>query len=403
MQHICVSISQTAFVVMSTVVFTVSWNYTGGGYLCSVPLALMLLMYTVTYQFHESSDILMPAPKSHFSLFQTEKRSLLLLMLYWSFLIVISIWYPNLEKSNGSPYSLIFFTVVFILLYIFPTLVGLLILPLSMFLKWNGGLSYGKKSKSDVMEILSFIWETRITMCILSIFILIVFVFDGDMTCVIRYTMKGKPCWPILIPNSINSKLPYPLQHAWIKSWHKLFLTTGYSPGTIQDFIQNLGRELGEVSKLLPVVIGVFVVSLVLPMKHNILRQALFCCVAGVVLGGVTSGSFKILLHRYRPNAYGDPYKWTGPGTTVVNHLSFSKLDLSFPAGHTCVTSAVATCLCVALLQSLKIPSISWKLFIAVLLYIFPLVVLVSRVGDCYHWTSDATFGVCCSYHLSIM
>ena len=388
------SVSHTAWIAISVVVFVVSWNYTSGGYSCSIPLALLLLAYTTTC----SSNDLITSAKSMckrrvFSLIKTEKRSLLLLTSYWSFVVVVSFWFPYLEESNGSPYSLIFFSVAFILLYIVPTLVGLLVLPIAMLLKWEGGLLYGEKSKSHTLAIFHIVWEQRITICVVSVVVLFMFLTDGDMTCVIRYTMKGEPCWPVLIPQSIHSTLPYPLQHAWIKSWHKHFI--GYTPGIILVFIQNLGRELGEVPKLLPVLIGVYVVSLLLvPSKNTILRQSLFACVAGVVLGGITSGSFKILLHRYRPNAYGDPYKWTGPGTAVVNHLAFSKLDLSFPAGHTSVTSAVATCLCVALLQSVKVCSAIWKICIAILLYTFPVVVLVSRVGDCYHWTSDAAFGV---------
>ena len=335
-------------------------------------------------------------------LIQEEKRSILLLSSYWLFLLILSFWFPYLESSNGSPYSLIFFTATFILIYIVPTLVGVLILPLSIFLRWEGGMIYGKKTKSDIRAIFSVTWKQKITICILAGIVLLLFVVDGDVTCVIRYTMNGKPCWPVLIPQLTRSHLPYPLQHAWIKSWHKFFI--GYSPGITQVFIQKFGRDLGEVRKLLPVLIGVYVVSLLtLPSKFTLLRRTLFSCVAGVVLGGLSSAFLKILLHRYRPNAYGDPYKWSGPGTAVVNHMAFSKLDLSFPAGHTTITSAVATCLYVGFLQSVKAStSVVWKVCIALLLFSFPIAVLVSRVGDCYHWTSDATFGVC-SFHICII
>lgn len=393
---------QTCWIIISVLVFTVSWTYTYGGYLCSIPIALLLLAYVATHQSNKpiAKESLMSTLKTHckekaVELFQTDWRSLVLLVSYWMFVVTLLIWYPRLEESNGSPYSLIFFTITFIFLYIVPTLVWLFMLPLSVLLQWETGVFHGEKSKTDIRAVLCIIWRQRLTIGAISLIVLFMFVVDADLTCVIRYTMKGKPCWPVLIPNSLRSHLPYPLQHAWIQSWHRVF--SGYTPGTVQMFIQNFGRELGEVPKLLPVLIGVYVVSLlIVPSKHTTLRLTVFSCMAGVVLGGISSGSLKILLHRYRPNAYGNPYRWTGPGTTVVNHLAFSKLDLSFPAGHTSVTSAVATCLYVGLLHSNKVCSVTWKIMIAFLLYLFPVAVLVSRVGDCYHWNSDATFGVCC-------
>ena len=139
--------------------------------------------------------------------------------------------------------------------------------------------------------------------------------------------------------------------------------------------------------------IGIYVFAqLVVPHRHSCIKVSSFACITGVVLGGAASASLKILLHRYRCNVYGDPYMWKGPGTAFVNHLSFSKLDLSFPCGHTTVTCAVATCLYqVVILVSHKFQQPS-KVWLLVCIYI---VVLVSRVSDCYHWTSDATFGVC--------
>ena len=285
---------QTCWIVISVLIFTVSWTYTYGGYLCSIPLALLLLAYTATHSSNESRCGLMRSLKAHckekaVELYQTEKRSLVLLISYWMFMVTIVLWFPRLEESNGSPYSLIFFTVAFIFLYIVPTLVWLLILPLSLVFQWEKGVLHGEQSKSDICAVLYITWKHRFTIGAISLVVLFMFVVDADITCVIRYTMKGKPCWPVLIPNSLRSHLPYPLQHAWIKSWHKVF--SDYSPGTVQIFIQNFGRELGEVPKLLPALIGVYVVSLL------VLRLTVFSCVAGVVLGGISSGSLKILLY----------------------------------------------------------------------------------------------------------
>ena len=386
------------WITVCIVVFTISWTWTGGGYLCSIPLAALMLAYVmISCKYQEgdvttSSSVLLSREKVS-DLLKEDKRSMALLVSYWSFNIIVSYWFPYMKLSNGSPYSLIFFSVAFITLFILPTAMWLLFLPVSSFLEWKTGQLEGNKSKSVIMRTLRIVWQQRLTIFFISMMVLLMFVFDADLTCVIRYTMKGQPCWPVLIPASSRPQLPYPLQHAWIKSWHKLF--HGYSPGMVAEFIQNLGRGLGEVPSLLPTLIGVYLVTLfIVPSKQKILRLTIFACVAGIVLGGVLSGTLKILIHRYRPNAYGDPYQWTGPSTTVVNHLAFSKLDLSFPAGHTSVTSAVATCLYLGLLESHDRAPLTWRVCVVILLYMFPVAVLVSRVGDCYHWNSDATFGV---------
>ena len=390
---------RTLWITVSVVVFVVSWTFTGGGYSCSIPLALLMLTYVAVTTLHTKSKVgvfeaavSMSREKVKY-LLRAEKRSMALLISYWCFDTIATFWFPYVERSNGAPYSLIFFSVAFISLFILPTVLWLLLLPVSLLLKWESGLLQGEKSKAAILDVLIIVWNQRLTVLSISVVVLVMFVFDADLTCVIRYTMKGNPCWPVLVPAASPSQIPYPLQHTWIKSWHKLY--HGYSPGAVQLFIQNLGRGLGEVPTLLPAVIGVYVVSLlIVPSRHRILRVTAFACVAGIVLGGVFSATLKILLHRYRPNAYGDPYKWTGPGTAVVNHLAFSKLDLSFPAGHTTVTSAVSTSLYLGLLQSHEDPPLMWRAFVVLLLYLFPVAVLISRVGDCYHWNSDATFGV---------
>ena len=387
----------TFWTTVTVFVFTLSWTYTGGGYYCSVPLALLLVIYVAQVTFTESegtflSTVVTLCQQKLIDIIKFSKP-VIFLVSYWFFDIFVLLWFPYLERSNGAPFSLIFFSVTFVLIFITPTLIWLLLLPVSILLKWQYGQLNGDKAKSSILDVLRIVMDQWLVILCISLFVLLMFVFDADLTCLIRYTMKGKPCWPVLIPSSTKPALPYPLQHAWIKSWHKLFY--GYAPGAVQGFVQSLGCSLGEVPTLLPTLIGVYVVSLlIIPSKHTVLRLTIFSCVAGVVLAGVFSASLKIMLHRYRPNAYGDPYRWTGPGTAVVNHLAFSKLDLSFPAGHTSVTSAVATSLYLGLVQSHNDSPIVWRALIASLLFMFPLAVLVSRVGDCYHWNSDATFGV---------
>ena len=390
------------WIFVSVATFTLSWNLTNGGYLCSIPLCLLLLLYVSKNMLCTSASanistgtckIFQEIESNTIQLVQSEKRSITLLLAYWSFKIIALYWYPYVEKSNGSPLSLVFFTCAFLTLYIIPSLLGLVLFPFATFCQWKWCLSYSIQCKKGFIDSVQMIRNQNKVIIFVSIIVTLLFIFDGDITSLIRYTMKSKPCWPILISRSNRGSLPYPLQHAWIKTWH--FYFRGYVPGSISLYVQHLGRELGEVCRLLPVLIGVYAMSQFVLHRYSKIRRTLFACVAGVVLGGVTSGFFKILIHRYRPNAYGDPYKWTGPGTAVVNHLAFSKLDLSFPAGHTTVTSAVATSLYTSVIQSTCTPSITWRIGLALLLYSFPVAVLISRVGDCYHWSSDAAFGVC--------
>jgi len=220
--------------------------------------------------------------------------------------------------------------------------------------------------------------------------------FDADISSVLRYVGKGIECWPVLVPLNEMDKLPYPLQHAWVKTWNIHF--KNYRPSWLMEYCLHYGRELGEVSRLLPMLIGVYVLALlILPPDCKLVKKTLFGSITGVVMGGVVSASFKILIHRYRPNAYGNPYMWTGPGAKVVNHWQFSKLDLSFPAGHTTVTSAVATCLFSTIINNGNCRK-SLTIWLILCFYFYPIIVLLSRVTDCYHWSSDASFGV--SYFL---
>ena len=383
-------------------VFTVSWKCTNGGYTCCIPLLILLLLYSYWSQLlniHIFKTVFSEVKSNASRLVHHEKRNTAFIVIYWLVKVALSTWYPEGEKSNGTPYSLIFFTILFITLYIVPTVICTLINRcISCFRKCSTCNLLPRLRMNIKVSQSFFVSVGRWNKSIVLILCLVVltYICDGDLTSVLRYIVKGKPCWPLLIPSSMRDTLPYPLQHAWIKTWQNVF--SGHKSINAVTTIMLLGREMGEVHRLLPVLIGTYVFAqLVIPHRHGCIKVSLFACITGVVLGGVTSASLKILLHRYRPNAYGDPYMWKGPGTAVVNHLSFSKLDLSFPCGHTTVTCAVATCLYQVILQvgyKIQHPSNWLKMWLLVCLYFYPIVVLVSRVSDCYHWTSDATFGV---------
>ena len=385
--------------------FTLAWKYTIGGYRCSLLLFPLFLVHTMTshssvkrhplifvkYLFGNIMDNVK-------YILQMEWKPLILLLAYTVTKVVLYLFHPKLERSNGSPMSLILFTVYFIAIFILPSLVKAAWTATTCIIKFL-------RCRHRLHRMWSLIngrffhpitgWKRCIMLTVIAV--ALSYIFDGDLTSILRYFGRGKSCLPLLIPRSLRDSLPYPLQHAWFKEWHHIF--GNYKPSDFVKEMIYLGREM-EVIHLLPVLIGVFVLSQVfLPRENWIVKKVLFGCISGVVLSGVTSGALKILLHRYRPNAYGNPYMWTGPSTTTVNHLAFSKLDLSFPCGHTSVSTSIATCLYYGVIYCLQMsmqctPSLRFKIFLVMSVFSYPLLVLISRVSECYHWTSDAIFGV---------
>ena len=376
------------------VFFTITWGSTDGGYHSSIPLFLFLFVYCYGASVFKQAfcGIFIANIKSNIvHLFQEEKRVFALMTSYSLLKVLLQAITPDLENSNGSPLSLVLFTILFNVIFVLPAIIQILIYVKSCV--WQR--SYRQSAnpiREDVSTFLTVLKKWRLSIAFTFCLFLITFIFDGDISSIFRYVAKGNACWPLLIPRHKWSSLPYPLEHAWVKTWHEYF--EGYKPSWMIDYCLHYGRELGEVCRLLPMLIGTYALAkLMLPPEYKLMKRALFASIAGVVMGGVASASCKIILHRYRPNAYGNPYIWTGPGTKIVNHFAFSKLDLSFPAGHTTVTTAVATCLYSTISTNCERRR-SLDAWLIICLYLYPIIVLLSRVSDCYHWTSDASFGV---------
>ena len=378
------------------VFFTITWGCTDGGYYSAIPLFMFLAAYCygMTVLKRAFCGILITNIKLNVAqLFQEEKRVVTLMVSYSLLKAVLRVIYPDLENSNGSPLSLVLFTVLFNVIFVLPTIIQTIVYIKRCILH----RSYRQSANPfrNMSASLSTLKKWRLSITLTFCLFLVTFIFDGDISSVFRYVVKGKACWPLLIPVNKMGSLPYPLEHAWVKTWHKYF--EGYEPSWMIAYCLHYGRELGEVCRLLPMLIGTYALAkLMLPPEHKMIKRALFASIAGVVMGGVASATCKIILHRYRPNAYGNPYMWTGPGTQIVNHLAFSKLDLSFPAGHTTITTAVATCLYSTITTNCECVSSTKRLdvWLIICLYLYPVIVLLSRVSDCYHWTSDASFGV---------
>lgn len=394
-----------AWSTLGAVFFECCWWSTGGGYCCSVPIFLALFSYCYGRGLVTSSILHTLARNIKVNavfMCKEEKQSVLLILSYFSIKCGLTIAYPKGEKSNGSPLSLVLFTILFILIFLVPSIIGFLVrsvLSRDEDVSASSVQQHWRPAGMRFYYEALYVWKRSILVC--AVLVLGSYLLDSEITALLRFLGKGVPCWPLLGPPKADPSIPSGMLNSY--PWHTAF--PEYRPSSLVTGLILFGRELGEVCHLLPMLIGTYTLSQIfLPPRNSLIKSALFASIAGVVLGGVTSGSFKILFHRYRPNAYGNPYMWQGPGMTTVNHLKFSKLDLSFPAGHTTVTSAVATCWYACIMLNLKQLCISpcINLLILLSLYIHPVLVLLSRVSECYHWTSDATFGVSC-YLATIM
>lgn len=380
-----------AWSLLGTVFFECCWWSTGGGYSCSLPIFIALFCYCYGRELVRLSmlHIIANNIRMNFAFMcSKEKQSVLLILSYFAIKCGLTVIYPKGEKSNGSPLSLVIFTILFISIFLVPFLVKTL--GREAMLHCSSNVSPTSMHWKLWFKTL-YAWKRSILAC--AVLVLGSYMFDGEITALLRFLGKGLPCWPLLVPPNPDADIPSSALNSY--PWHTIFPM--YRPNSFIKGLILIGRELGEVCHLLPMLIGTYTLSQIfLPPKNSLIKSALFASIAGVVLGGVTSGSFKILFHRYRPNAYGNPYMWQGPGMVTVNHLEFSKLDLSFPAGHTTVTSAVATCWYVFIMLDLHQLCLSpcVNLLILLSIYVHPVLVLLSRVSECYHWTSDATFGV---------
>lgn len=386
--------------LVAFLVFTVSWKATTGGYKCSLLLFTLLIAYVYhsrRWKTMKCVSLCHNIKENINHIIQKDRQSLALLLMYAATKVGVHLYHPKLEDSNGSPLSLILFTVYFIVIFIIPPAVHAAWRAANCAIInscYRRSLTKESRCGGSITSIIKVILSWKASIILSVLMVTLSYVFDGDLAYVLRYISTGKSCWPLLVPKSQFDALPYTLKHAWFQQWHQIF--SDYEPPSVIRELILFGREM-EVIHMLPTLIGTFVLAqLLLPKENWIIKNILFGCISSVVLSGVISGALKLLLHRYRPNAYGNPYMWTGPSTATVNHMAFSKLDLSFPCGHTTVSMSVATCLFLGIMHNLKpcLLSLKFKIFLVVCLYFYPVVVLISRVSECYHWTSDATFGV---------
>ena len=111
--------------ITGVVVFECSWWMTGGGYRCAVPIFLALFCYCYGGKSMLTPSTLAGNIRANAALMMKEdKKSALLMSSYFAIKFGFTFCYPEGEKSNGSPWSLIAFTVLFILIYLVPGLLS---------------------------------------------------------------------------------------------------------------------------------------------------------------------------------------------------------------------------------------------------------------------------------------
>ena len=211
------------------ITFTTAWWYTNGGYICSIPLFVTLAAYTYGQQIFSRRfciQVLTNLKLNFINLFHNEKRSFTLMLAYWLLKVLLTIVYPKGENSNGSPVSLIMFTVLFITIFIAPTVLQSIKNKCHELLKLLK--RFGNRGDASLSGLESWYSDSKHLLCgllkwkkstIMPCLVIGIYVVDGDITSIVRYIGKGAPCWPLLVPHSKRDSLPYPLQHAWIKTW----------------------------------------------------------------------------------------------------------------------------------------------------------------------------------------
>jgi len=140
--------------------------------------------------------------------------------------------------------------------------------------------------------------------------------------------------------------------------------------------IASVGNAFGNPVYVAPVLAAGWAAG---KLAHSeAVSQAAYRAVLSGALAGTISAAIKIAVGRARPFQGGDPSQFR----------AFSRLDASFPSGHTTFAMAIAS----SLAHSIK-PH--WP---AVLLYGATAVTGFARINDDKHWLSDVAAGAVIGY-----
>lgn len=195
----------------------------------------------------------------------------------------------------------------------------------------------------------------------LSIFVLLVVVGDQFVVAFTTAFLHSNPCRPVFLP---GPDTPLDPSHVFASIPGLVQLASRMPEGWAQLLSRALdfAALLGEVPRSLPALVFLFVCSQLavperctfstapnplsngvvfhrqdlrwlaedVPHARSLVRSLIVAdaqiarmfhtAVKAAVVGGAISAGLKMLVHRYRPNAYGDPLRLLGPALTTINH-----------------------------------------------------------------------------------
>ena len=376
------------------VVFTITLYFTGGGFVCSVPLFLCLLivLYWSSYWRGETSStregvIRSSIVNSFYWIWATDKRLILLLLVFSTYRIVMNINNPSLEARKGGAYSLILFTALICLLYVLPDKVMLL---------W----SYIVQSRCNGSTFCSFLLSSEMFLTvILFLGVCLAYLIDADIIKVVQHLMGMPSCYPVLETKPQYSDL-LPANQRITDHWNASN-SIPYMVVMLRNVLMSDGEYLGSMNTFLPTLIGLYLVSrLFLSDRHSVIVLTLFYMVQAACVAGMVSAALKHSSHRFRPTAFSSPYVWLGPGHRLSLGHGYSGLDCSFPSGHATVTTAVASVILFSIINHFAVSLFS-LVALLITIYWFSFLVMINRISHCEHWPSDVLSGVRVSwYHL---
>lgn len=360
--------------ILGILTFYISWFLTEGGIIGALPLCIFL-----TYACFRR----VPAKFSDTAIYNIKR----LMTTDRKYVYVVAIWFilktifeQVLPNSTGTSPMLVLFTISIALVFAIPRCIQF----------WKGIITEGKVGPCYFFRpFKKHPWLSIMTF--LSLLVLIK--LDPYFTSLFSMSINQGKCGLLLSEESkyLDDAMDF------MNQFPSFFNENHFAA---LDSIFQFTSGLGEVSRILPALITVSVFAqIAVPKQYELARHILFRAVLAQVIGGSISAFLKIMFHRFRPMAYGDPLMFQGPGFQVVNHMEFSKLDLSFPCGHATITFATCYVFYKGILAFIKSNRPNFELTptmkysIGIVLFTFSSLTGLSRIAHCKHWASDVLAG----------
>jgi len=360
--------------LLGVITFYISWFLTEGGVIGALPLCIFLAYACFRRVPAKFSDTV----RYNVTRLLTTDRKYIYVGVFW---LLLKVTFENfIPDSNGTSPLLVLFSISVGIVFGIPR----------CFAWWKGIIKDRKIGPCYLLHpIAKHPWLSLLIF--LSMFILIV--LDPYFTSYLSMNISQGKCRLLLAKKSA-----YLDDAMTFLSYFPSFININQF-NTLDSGLQ-FTSGLGEVSRILPALITIAVFAqLIVPKQYELVRHIFFRAVLAQVIGGMISAFLKIIFHRFRPIAYGDPLMFEGPGLQVVNHMAFSKLDLSFPCGHATITFATCYVFYRGIFAFIKSnrpsfePSQNMRYSIGTLIFIFSCLTGLSRIAHCKHWASDVLAG----------